>query len=118
MTTNGYLSKAIDNAFCKEAFIKAIDEVDASLDYCDSEKHNEFRGQSEAYQWAVNTLKLCQQYGKAATIVFLGSQKNISRDNIDGLFVIEKNIMQFCEWICTGQQNSGRWQHCTQYLSY
>lgn len=90
LTTNGYLSKAIDNAFCKETFIKAIDEVDVSLDYCDSEKHNEFRGQPEAYQWAVNTLKLCQQYGKAATIVFLGSQKNVSRDNIDGLFAIAK----------------------------
>lgn len=90
LTTNGYLSEATLNKYCLDVFINAIDEIDVSLDYFDSKKHIEFRGQPKAYQWAINTLKLCQQYGKNATIVFLGSKKNITRDNIDGLFKIAK----------------------------
>ncbi|MCM1154963.1 MAG: radical SAM protein [Roseburia sp.] len=90
LTTNGYLSEAVADGFCKNAFINAIDEIDVSLDYCDREKHTEFRGQPKAYEWAMNTLELCRQYHKPATIVFLGSRKNLNRDNIDGLFAIAK----------------------------
>lgn len=90
LTTNGYLSEAIADPFCKYVFINGIDEVDISLDYCDSEEHNRFRGQPKAYQWALNTLALCQRYNKLATIVFLGSKKNLSKANIDGLFHIAK----------------------------
>ena len=88
LTTNGYLSEAVSDAFCRNVFINAIDEIDVSLDYCESEKHNQFRGQPAAYQWAIDTLELCQRSGKAATIVFLGSRKNVNRHNIDGLFGI------------------------------
>lgn len=90
VTTNGYLSEAILNKYCKNIFIKAIDEVDVSLDFYNSDKHNEFRGQPKAYQWAIDTLDVCQQYNKVTTIVFLGSKQNITRDNIDGLFEIAK----------------------------
>lgn len=90
LTTNGYLSEATKDKECMEAFINGIDEVDISLDFCDREKHGEFRGQNKAYDWALNTLALCKKYGKSATIVFLGSEKNISYENIDGLFEIAK----------------------------
>ena len=90
LTTNGHLSKAVKDPCCLEAFIEAIDEVDVSLDFCDKEKHNSFRGQPNAYDWAIETLKLCQTYHKSATIVFLGSKKNLSIENIDGLFSIAR----------------------------
>ena len=90
VTTNGYLSEATLNKYCLDIFINAIDEIDVSLDFCDKKNHVEFRGQPEAYKWAINTLKLCQQYNKQTTIVFLGSKKNVTKDNIDGLFEIAK----------------------------
>ncbi len=88
LTTNGYLSQAVKDEFCHEVFVKAIDEVDVSLDFADEEKHIALRGQPHAYQWALNTMALCQRRGKPLTIVFLGSKKNVTHKNIDGLFKI------------------------------
>lgn len=90
LTTNGHLSEAVKNERCMEAFVKGIDEVDVSLDFCDAKKHAEFRGQPKAYGWALETLALCQKFKKPTTIVFLGSEKNVTHDNIDGLFEIAK----------------------------
>lgn len=89
LTTNGHLSEAVSkNNDLYQIFIDAIDEVDVSLDFADEQKHNSFRGQPRAYNWALNTLKLCQDTGKRATIVFLGSAVNVSKEQIDGLFSI------------------------------
>lgn len=91
LTTNGYLSVAVKDPECMAVFATCIDEVDVSLDFCDEQLHNEFRGQSKAYGWAIDTLALCQKHNKPTTIVFLGSEKNVNEDNIDGLFQIAKN---------------------------
>ena len=91
LTTNGYLYEATKNKEKLEIFIKAIDEVDVSLDFAQKENHSKLRGQSNAYDWAINTLELCYKYGKSSTIVFLGSKVNINKENIDGLFNIAKH---------------------------
>lgn len=88
VTTNGHLSYAVQKVKNLEAFVRGIDEVDVSLDFCDKDRHNRFRGQPNAFDWAMDTLALCREYGKSATIVFLGSKKNLSKENIDGLFAI------------------------------
>lgn len=90
LTTNGYLSVAVEDEFCYYAFQKSIDEVDVSLDFADEQKHIAFRGQPHAYQWALNTMALCQKLGKPLTIVFLGSSQNVTHSNIDGLFSIAR----------------------------
>lgn len=90
LTTNGHLSEAVKKTDCMQAFIDGIDEVDVSLDFCDANKHGEFRGQPKAYEWAIDTLALCKEYNKPATIVFLGSEKNVNHENLDGLFSIAK----------------------------
>ena len=91
LTTNGHLFEAVKDEFCLNAFVYAIDEVDVSLDFADKKKHNAFRGQSNAYSWAIKTLELCKLYNKRLTIVFLGSRVNIYRENIDDLFHIAYN---------------------------
>ena len=88
LTTNGYLSEAIKDISMRDIFVRAIDEVDVSLDFSDKSLHNAFRGQENAYDWALKTLELCAQNNKSTTIVFLGSKKNLFRENIDGLFSI------------------------------
>ena len=90
LTTNGHLSKAVEDQECLKAFVDAIDEVDVSLDFCDKEKHNQFRGQPKSYDWALNTLQLCKTYKKPTTIVFLGSNKNLDIENIKGLFNVAR----------------------------
>lgn len=89
LTTNGHLSEVIkkDSELYK-IFVDSIDEVDVSLDFADKEAHNKFRGQPKAYDWALETLKICKGEGKRTTIVFLGSEENISNRQIDTLFEI------------------------------
>ena len=94
LTTNGYLASAVEDRFCREAFVIGIDEEDVSLDFANPEQHNRLRGQSQAYTWALKTLNLCQKDSKPATIVFLGSNVNDTTKNIEGLFNIarEKHV--------------------------
>lgn len=89
VTTNGYISKVMEDDQRKMEIINgAIDEFDISLDYSDLTKHSEFRGQRNAGRWAIDTLKYCQEHNKKATIVCLGSKKNMYIENIDGIFDI------------------------------
>lgn len=91
VTTNGYLGKVVrKNDWCLEVFKRGIDEVDVSLDFADATTHNTFRGCQYAYEDALDTLGLTQEYHKPTTIVFLGSKKNVYKENIDGLFSIAK----------------------------
>ena len=91
LTTNGYLALAIEDEFCKESFLKGIDEVDVSLDFADENTHNNFRGMPNAFNLAIRTLEICRNTNKSATIVFLGSNVNLNYQNIDGIFKIAKD---------------------------
>lgn len=91
LTTNGFFSERIKNQELYEMATKAIDEFDISLDFCVAEKHAELRGQKDAFNWALNTLKYCNENNKDATIVFLGSKINLNKENIKGLFKIAKD---------------------------
>lgn len=89
VTTNGYISEVVKNdEGKKDIFLRAIDEVDVSLDYANEEEHNIFRGQKKAYQWAINMLKLCHENNKRLTIVSLGSDLVVTKENMEGIFDI------------------------------
>lgn len=89
VTTNGYISEVVKhNERNKEIFLKSIDEVDVSLDFADEDKHNEFRGQKKAYSWALNMLKFCNENNKRLTIVSLGSNLVLNKENMSGIFDI------------------------------
>ena len=89
VTTNGYISEAVKHSEKnKEIFIKAIDEVDISLDFANKEMHNSFRGQNKAYTWAMNMIELCHETKKRTTIVSLGSDLVVTKDNMTELFKI------------------------------
>ena len=89
VTTNGYISERVlkDERLLK-IFTNSIDEVDVSLDFFDEKRHTEFRGQPNAYKWAINTLKITKKLNKLATIVFVGFEETLKKDNIAGLFEI------------------------------
>lgn len=92
LTTNGYLYEEISKDDKKmDIYKRAIDEVDVSLDFADKEKHNSFRGQPSAYTWAINMLKQLKKDLKLSTIVFVGFEETMQKDNIDGLFKIAKD---------------------------
>ena len=91
LTTNGYLSERIskdDKIY--EIYKKSIDEVDVSLDFADKENHCLFRGQKKAYDWAIKTLEYLQNDKKKSTIVFVGFEDSVKKDNIDGIFELAK----------------------------
>ena len=91
VTTNGYISEAVKKSEKnKQIFLSAIDEVDVSLDFADESKHNDFRGQSMDYTWAMNMLKIGYENNKRLTIVSLGSDLVIDKENMSGIFNIAK----------------------------
>ena len=91
LTSNGFLyEKVAKNSELYDIYKKCIDEVDISLDFAIADKHNSFRGQPKAYDWAINVLKMLQKDKKKSTIVFVGFEETMTRENIDGLFEIAK----------------------------
>lgn len=91
LTTNGFISNQVTSSVERlNKFRNSIDEVDVSIDYIDEEKHCKLRGNKEVYKWAINTLNICRELGKTATIVFVGMKDNLTIENIDGLFELAK----------------------------
>ncbi|MDR2720308.1 MAG: radical SAM protein [Nitrososphaerota archaeon] len=93
LTTNGYVSDVINrNIENKEIFLYSIDEVDVSLDYADAQKHNKFRGQPKAYDWAINTMDFCHSNKIPLTLVMLGSAINLYEKNVQAIFEIAEQF--------------------------
>lgn len=91
VTTNGHIYKKVSsNEKFMEIYRRCIDEVDVSLDFCNKDRHNKFRGQIMAYDFAINTLAMLKKDGKKATIVFVGFEETLQKENIDGIFGIAK----------------------------
>ncbi len=91
LTSNGYIYERVSrDPKLYDIYKKCIDEIDVSLDFAIREKHNYFRGQPRAYDWAINTLKMLQKDKKTSTIVFVGFEETMTKENIDGLFAIAK----------------------------
>lgn len=91
LTSNGYIYERVskDEQLYK-IYKECIDEIDISLDFATSENHNYFRGQPKAYEWAINALAMLQRDNKKSTIVFVGFEETMTKENIDGLFRIAK----------------------------
>ena len=91
LTTNGYLYERVkNNSEFYDIYKRSIDEVDVSLDFIDEKKHSKFRGQPKAYNWAINTLNMLKKDNKKATIVFVGFNETMTKENIDSLFEVAK----------------------------
>lgn len=58
------------------------------MDYAKEDEHNNFRGQNKAYTWAMNMLDLCHKNNKRLTIVSLGSDLVVTKENMTGIFDI------------------------------
>ena len=93
VTTNGYIGHIINKDLKKRQIVLAsIDEMDISIDFANSEMHNRFRGQPDAFDWAIETLDFCHRNNKSSTIVSLGSSLNAYPDNLEGIFEIAKKF--------------------------
>lgn len=91
LTSNGFIYERVSkNPELHDIYKKCIDEIDVSLDFAVADKHNYFRGQAKAYDWAIDTLKMLQKDRKTSTIVFVGFEETMTHENIDGLFEIAK----------------------------
>lgn len=93
LTTNGYISERINkNKKFEDIFNNAISEVDVSLDFGKKDRHNSWRGQPKAYDWAINTLDYCSQKNINTTLVFIGTNETLQIDNLESLFQIAKKF--------------------------
>ncbi len=91
ITTNGSLSMMIKkNRAYGNIIAKAIDEIDVSLDFGDEKKHINFRGNSNAYKWAIDTLRFCRDHKIQSTIVVMGIEDTLKIENLEKIFKIAK----------------------------
>lgn len=91
LTTNGYISQRIKKDPEKaQKFFSSIQEVDVSLDFSEKEKHNAFRGNQKAHDWALDTIKICRDRNIEVTIVFIGTNNTLEENNLRGLFEIAR----------------------------
>lgn len=91
LTTNGSLAYVTKmDARKKKIIIRCIDEIDVSLDFGNPDMHNYYRGNSNAYNWALDTLAFCNKYEKEPTIVMLGIDDTLVNDNLSSIFGIAK----------------------------
>lgn len=93
LTSNGYIyEKVSKDERLYNIYKECIDEIDISLDFADKDKHNSFRGQRNAYDWAMNALSMISEDGKVGTIVFVGFNETLEKENLDGLFQIARKF--------------------------
>lgn len=95
ITTNGYLSKAIEDSKKKDVLDSCIDEIDVSIDFANPEIHDKIRRFSGAYDMAVDTLSYCKEQGKHATIVILGREETLDINNLHQLFELAGSYNAF-----------------------
>lgn len=95
LTTNGNIYNACQNKDKLKIFKNFISEIDISLDFIDKDRHNKFRGNSQAYDMAINALSLCKEYGKQTTIVFLGTNEVVKPKNLEGIFNLASKYNAF-----------------------
>lgn len=88
LTTNGYLAVASDKQRYGHQILKALSEVDISLDYCDANRHNSSRGNLQAFDWALESIRLCKKSNIVTTIVALGTDQTLEIENLAGLLEI------------------------------
>ena len=87
LTTNGSIAKQIAAGMLHgNQFACMIDEVDVSLDFFEESKHNQTRGNSNAYRWALDTLELCNSNAITPTIVMVGYTETLGIRNLEGIF--------------------------------
>lgn len=96
ITTNGSLSVITrKDPQKRKMWLSSIDEVDISLDFADANRHNQARGCQDAYQWALETLRICAVEGIVATIVFVGFADTLAIANMAGLFDLAAKYKAF-----------------------
>jgi len=89
ITTNGYLSKIVTEEK-NYNLLHSIDEVDVSLDIADKSDFNLLRGVEHAYDWVMQTIKVCNENKIKTTIVTILIDKTIHIDNLGKLIEISR----------------------------
>jgi len=97
ITTNGHLSHAVQKKSPKRItkILSALNEVDISLDFADPDKHNHFRGHNKAYNWVIDTIRLCRDANIPTTLVMLGVNSTLELENVKKIFEIASKFQCF-----------------------
>jgi len=115
LTTNGFLVPALKHRVDREDVLTALDEVDVSLDFAEDRKHNAFRGNTRAYEWALDCINACRSKGMTTTIVVLGITETLHVANLDRIFQIARGTGCFVR-INIFRPNAGQDVRCVPYM--
>lgn len=62
-----------------------LNDVDISIDFAHADLHNHYRGNKNAFKWALETIKICNELGIEKTIVMVATKDSFTKENIKGM---------------------------------
>lgn len=89
VTTNGTMAIAMNQ---DKRVSQLFDEVDVSIDSIVPAEHNQVRGVSWAFEYARRTLETCREAGVKTTIVMVGIEATLRKDNLRGLMQMARQL--------------------------
>lgn len=95
LTTNGYLSNMLNNRYKKKIISDHIVDLDVSLDHWKSTSHNFIRGHSNAYKWAIDSIKFGYDSSMNVSIVTCLSKLNAKVENLLNLLDVARKYDSF-----------------------
>lgn len=86
VTTNGSL-------FCNDFITsrkmdlgkRLLNDVDISIDYANKNLHNQYRNNKNAFKWALETIKVCNNLNIERSIVMVATKDSFTKENIRGM---------------------------------
>lgn len=102
LTTNG----SSINKDTIEYVKKYMNDIDVSIDYPEKEKDDDFRGSTEAWNWAINACELLKENNINFSIVTCMHSQNATEENVDKFLELCKKYN--CEWRINWFKPTGR----------
>ena len=92
VTTNGSIVDRIANAEESKLYRTAIDELDVSLDFYESHRHNAFRGKQDSWERAISAIEIGKKLQMDVSIVMVGTPETMEIDNLFGMLSLAKHF--------------------------
>lgn len=70
--------------------LEVMNDMDVSIDFANSKKHNLFRGHPKSFQMAVNALKLLKEHSIPRAVVTCLTSQNCDEENLNGMLNITR----------------------------
>ena len=92
VTTNGSIVDHITNIEEYKLYKMTIDELDVSLDFYESQRHNTFRGKQDSWDRAISAIEIGKKLQMDVSIVMVGTPETMEIGNLFGMLSLARHF--------------------------